>query len=366
MLSGTVEASTTYKSGRLSEESVGEFAEEEKDSTGTLEAPTPETDSLFDRPKRPLSAYNMFFRDQREILLKSLPISRRQEDIRRGHGKISFQDLAKVVGAKWRDVDPEEKSTYEKIAEEGRKKYRERMKEWKVQQKMKGLPVVKPKKKLKKKVSSPSISREASSALCTFGTLPCVDTDPLPMNNGTGGSRGTLNPPRHTPSFPESFRGLEPRTVSSYSMANDLYQDVPSAMAPYQNNSSSNWGYGGSTEVHAFPQRQKQPAMGNYAAAATNAAFGQFVHSDYPVESDMMVPSYHPVPSHRSSGEFASSGLVNVFDEDVAEPAQLDHDTEPLPSTEQNGSNMHHLADRMGRDCVDLFLGIFGPSQKGN
>ena len=343
---------TTSLSGRSSDESVGEYAEDGMDFAGTPEAPVTGSESLADRPKRPLSAYNMFFRDQRKILLKSLPLNRRKEDIRRGHGKISFQDLAKVIGAKWRDVDPEEKSRYEKIAEEGRNKYRERMKEWKVKQKMNGLPVVKPKKKLKKKVSSTSLSYEANGP-CNSGMIPRVDMNPLPIDTGSNGSDGILRLPHMNKNFPGNMRCLDARTVSSYSMGNDLQQDLHSEVSPYQ----YNWNGYGYEEEHSFPRSQQQPTT------STDPMYGRFCHSDYTVESDNVVPSYHMNNNSSYSREFAFP--IDTFEEDIiAEPTPLDH--QPIPTHEQSGSTMNNLADRMGPECVDLFLGIFGNPRRGN
>ena len=85
------------------------------------------------KPKRPLSAYNMFFRDQRELLLESLP-SRGGRKPKRSHGKINFNDLAKTIAAKWKEISPEEKEKYEKVAAVGREKYLKLAKAWKKQQ----------------------------------------------------------------------------------------------------------------------------------------------------------------------------------------------------------------------------------------
>lgn len=101
-----------------------------------------ETYVVREKPKRPLSAYNMFFRDQREALLKSLPAPPKREDGRRpknSHGKINFKDLAQTIAARWKQICPAEKKRYEEIAEVGRKKYREVAKKWKEQQRQEGL-----------------------------------------------------------------------------------------------------------------------------------------------------------------------------------------------------------------------------------
>mmetsp|Transcript_13888 Transcript_13888/g.26586 ORF Transcript_13888/g.26586 Transcript_13888/m.26586 type:complete len:475 (-) Transcript_13888:109-1533(-) len=86
------------------------------------------------KPKRPLSAYNLFFRDQRELLLAELP-SREGQQPKRSHGKINFKDLANTIAAKWKEILPAEKERYEKIASVGREKYVKLAKAWKKKQK---------------------------------------------------------------------------------------------------------------------------------------------------------------------------------------------------------------------------------------
>lgn len=54
-------------------------------------------------PKRPLSAYNIFFKDTREKIITE-------------HGKTNFQDMVRLIAAHWREVSDEEKKKYEDSA----------------------------------------------------------------------------------------------------------------------------------------------------------------------------------------------------------------------------------------------------------
>eukprot|EP00567_Pseudictyota_dubia_P009392 CAMPEP_0197439494 /NCGR_PEP_ID=MMETSP1175-20131217/6220_1 /TAXON_ID=1003142 /ORGANISM="Triceratium dubium, Strain CCMP147" /LENGTH=534 /DNA_ID=CAMNT_0042969419 /DNA_START=267 /DNA_END=1871 /DNA_ORIENTATION=- len=132
-----------------------------------------------DKPKRPLSAYNLFFRDERARILASIPSpsgykkkkrkSKKNKDkdgaaaaqardqqqpqqqpeaqtedaanannanalVGRGraapHGKIGFENLAKIIGKRWQDLTEKEAKPYKKRAEREMVAYRGRMEEW--------------------------------------------------------------------------------------------------------------------------------------------------------------------------------------------------------------------------------------------
>eukprot|EP00977_Amphora_coffeiformis_P028826 scaffold37376_cov229-Amphora_coffeaeformis.AAC.2 len=85
--------------------------------------------SPTERPKRPLTAYNFFFHDERQKLLEELP-ERRTPGSRkkgRGHGKIAFADMAKVISTKWRTISIERMIYYTNLANQDKFRYREQM-----------------------------------------------------------------------------------------------------------------------------------------------------------------------------------------------------------------------------------------------
>jgi HMG (high mobility group) box len=54
-------------------------------------------------PKRPLSAYNIFFKDTREKIITE-------------HGKTNFQEMVRLIASHWREVSDEQKKKYEEMA----------------------------------------------------------------------------------------------------------------------------------------------------------------------------------------------------------------------------------------------------------
>jgi len=85
-------------------------------------------DEVVKPPKRPLTAYNLFFQEERRRLLSSLPSSDTSSpaDTRQGkkkHGKIGFEDLARVIGSRWREIGPEDKAYYQGLAAKEQARY---------------------------------------------------------------------------------------------------------------------------------------------------------------------------------------------------------------------------------------------------
>lgn len=114
-----------------------------------LKDPTKLRSYAPERPLRALSAYNFFFRDERERILKdggprdvSLSAEERllqehwtrdrsqKRRHRKTHGKIDFQTLSKSISARWKVLSGVEKEFYRRVAQRDLERYRGEMKEW--------------------------------------------------------------------------------------------------------------------------------------------------------------------------------------------------------------------------------------------
>ena len=361
---------------------------------------------LIPKPKRPLSAYNMFFRDQREELLAHLP-TRHSDYSGKGHNKIGFQDLARVIGAKWRDIDPEEKERYEKIAAKGREKYLEHTKLWKQQQQAKGLPTTRRKKKDKRnKMSSTGALKHSSSfAQAKQGLISGHFPSTMNGANMQTAARGTLSLPEHG-----TFQAAVPAQEYPISMGPRVVSGIPNQIDVGTNHPCTNGGmnceFNQGYHQNFFPP-QEFPGCMQSASTNFNQGFNY-------TQASATLPDFAPVPFQTGSGDAEEQqGLYDSFmdsnstfpafrtldgnnqevngnQEEIFDPlplaTQLPYDDSfdevfPVGMQQQHRSqqcqqlpqqvyssqqqNFHNLANNMGPDCVtaNTFVGMFGSPQ---
>jgi len=100
-----------------------------------------------DKPKRPLSAYNFFFKEEREKIIKVVladdPSSVKQDPeddgyldletigrLKKEDGKVSFEEMGKIVGQRWKNIDPDRLAKYSELASEDTERYKTEMQEY--------------------------------------------------------------------------------------------------------------------------------------------------------------------------------------------------------------------------------------------
>ena len=101
-----------------------------------------------DKPKRPLSAYNLFLMDERRIILRIIkgegneegdnypneqPIDVSKLNLERG--TISFQEMGKLIGNRWKSINAERLKRYSDLASNESERYKREMKEYNEKQK---------------------------------------------------------------------------------------------------------------------------------------------------------------------------------------------------------------------------------------
>ena len=76
-----------------------------------------------DMPRRPLSAYNLFFRDQRTLIMAERNQGLSQA---RASGGL-FESMAKTIAARWKEISKTDLEKYSKLANQDTLRYREQM-----------------------------------------------------------------------------------------------------------------------------------------------------------------------------------------------------------------------------------------------
>ena len=122
-----------------------------------------------DKPKRPLSAYNLFFQHERTKIIAVLPEDKslendglteeqRRRKHRKTHGKIGFGDLARNIGQKWRTTNKSGRSIFEVRAAAEKARYKTEIDAWNSEPQTDSGESVQTEEKKKRKVVSISNS----------------------------------------------------------------------------------------------------------------------------------------------------------------------------------------------------------------
>lgn len=85
-----------------------------------------------DKPKRPLSAYNLFFQHERNRIVGESPAGAdgNKRKHRKSHGKIGFESLAKTIANKWKTLDKASKRPFEQQAKREKAIYAQKLQAW--------------------------------------------------------------------------------------------------------------------------------------------------------------------------------------------------------------------------------------------
>jgi len=83
-------------------------------------------DEPFAKPKRGLSAYNLFFQKERKNLVRL----QEQQGSNKSCG-IGFADMARIIAKKWKALDRKQKAQYQHVADKDSARYEREISKWK-------------------------------------------------------------------------------------------------------------------------------------------------------------------------------------------------------------------------------------------
>jgi hypothetical protein len=173
-------------------------------------------------PKRPLSAYNLYFQQVRKELS--------EESESDNSPKIGFHELGKIVGRKWRALAESERKVYQERAEEDSERYRREMAEHKQREVL--------------KKEEESRAKQGKLNLRSQEEIPQMPSSDFSAFHATGASAPPPVSPRQQFLPPGGgYGGMHPHSYQSYA-------PFPPTM---QHSSTSSASWGGTSSPHNHP-----------------------------------------------------------------------------------------------------------------
>jgi len=164
-----------------------------------------------DYPKRPLSAYNIFFKETRERILKQ-------------NGKTNFQDMVRKIAALWKEITPEDKENFDAIASKDLIRYKEEVGIYECNMVEKSnIENEERAKKIKivRDDESQKFHSKNDNGIASVAADAATTTTGYDYRNGDSGTRAAAM----SSNFPV-------QNVQIPSMSNDIMTQVPSNVAP--------------------------------------------------------------------------------------------------------------------------------------
>jgi len=246
-----------------------------------------------DKPKRPLSAYNIFFQEERNKILKSIPDKEKQNDQSEGsssaakkptkkkrpHGKIDFESLAKQIGQSWKIISTEDLERYKKLAAKDTERYESEMKEYRA-------------KLDENKISQDAYGNKKQKTDASGGAPPVVHMPHQPNPHIAYSQQ--FNPQSQPPLQQQQQPG---GTAAS---AHRTWTNYRPDMRHQQQNYAMGGGDGGhqsSPNVPVHPPQQQQMMQNQYAPGSPVKSFAP--QSGQEGGQGGSVPNYqYPAPNH--------------------------------------------------------------------
>ena len=118
-------------------------------------------------PKRPLSAYNLFFSYMRMKLKKDTMLRKQMEGEPNCNDSLGFSGLAKTVAAAWKSLDASEKQSFEMEAKIEKMRYKKEIAIWKMKSEIENRTETAPERVDRKKsiTGEKLVSQESSKSI---------------------------------------------------------------------------------------------------------------------------------------------------------------------------------------------------------
>lgn len=299
-------------------------------------------------PKRPLSAYNLFFQDRRKSIMLAASESSENlnEDSKQSHRKsskkrsgVGFANLARTIGTEWRALEAEKKAPYELLAANDKDRYDKEMKVWRAKEKEE--------KSMRESDLTAKGSYDCIAALPQFASIAAARngfvegirdkaTDgSMPLTDkiaGVGGGEQSLD---ILPMQDHELRGLFNSSIygnfnnNSYLMNSSSNQ--PSNLAAQKHHQDSGvYGFNNTSIKNQIGQasmmRENFPYIGSMGAAAQATQSGQYPNQSFITPGNINSHSLKRTPW---------SNYRNALNGENAMGTSIDLEPLPLPDQSQ-------------------------------
>jgi len=304
-------------------------------------------------PKRPLSAYNLFFQDRRKSIMLGASENAKNflGESKQAHRKpskkksgVGFANLARTIGTEWRALDPEKKNPYTALAANDKERYVREMKVWRAKEKEEK-------------------STRESDLIATTQSFGCVTALPtytsiLDSRKDLGDAHSSRNNATET-SLPMTGINIGDQSVDILQPLKDhesrgLFHS--SIYSNYNNNSYSIDGSSGQTSNRTVHQQQQDAIAYSSTLHIRDkmqlAQFNNPVVKD-PLEQSSIVRENYPYPYNFGTMSATGSAQPNQYQTQPYAPSGSisNNSSKTMPwSVPRNTLNM----DNMASASIDL------------
>lgn len=198
-------------------------------------------------PKRPLNAYNLFFKSQRPIICKEYEDS---------DERVTFADMGRIVGTRWQSLPPEDRKAFEKEAAKDAARYHKEMEVFEEAR--------------RKRYNKSPLSSKSPTTLAAFEPIPFSGASP----SGSEASSKAIVTPTSSVRSPEPNYGRECEQGGMY----DTHMATPSQ--PF---------YTCPNQMHNYPGGENHAAL-TFKSSSNTSSQGNLPFS-YPNQAPPTVPS---------------------------------------------------------------------------
>jgi len=272
-----------------------------------------------DKPKRPLSAYNYFFKMERQRILKY--VQRTPEDVFEeavvdaeeekrlwtGTKKVSFEEMGKIIGKRWKSMESTELETYTKLAAGDAGRYKKEIKEWtekKVEEKKQALADMHAKNAQMQAYQSNPMAGAGYPGPPNGGYH--YDPSVAPSSAAYGAGNVPLYPPRQNVPNANASYGQQ---IGMGSYQYPSYQTAKPDQEPSSSSYSNAPPGSGLPPIDSNSYHNPNPYT-NSDGAPSNAPYNGVQNSDYPggPNNSSSSDQGNPPPNYYTQGQYYGSG----------------------------------------------------------